>query len=553
MTELCGDIKTNIPSQLTEDFTNDNIGHSWLHPTKYTTQPLPLLEHLLANSSTAPARVDPSGLLQWVPSRVAKYRRLFDDINELLSVLCFIIPAPPPRGTEYMDTRISNGQISRNVFKNFGTWFVHRMVKTTTLTGSLSWIPVLCPDKLGSLVDRYLLLVRPVECIFTEVLSGRESLEIYKEFLWVQNGNRVTSPMFSQILGVKTRDYMGATLTLRPWRHIAISIMREFIPAHSGGNQIGDLLSNHSTHQAQKTYAREVTQLPFLTSDVLLQSRELCSTWHDVLGFGRNPSPIPMRLLSYGGQPIRSSSNPTPAQTSSATLERDALQRNISEIVKAAVQMGNQDLKVEMSSLIEKAVARGVASYLTKLGSKNRTEGRMPLTSNSLIPAQLPSASANSLVPSTSSDAPSANSLDPSTSSDDHPSSVPLEHRTNSDSAARRISARDSIHSSVIPETPPQRGSHRVLSSSIKPVDTGNASKTFNHYFMATTSSVTTASTSAKTRSQIVSSTQVEDSVNLSDRSTAGPPNQLEIGSDSHPNQSDPNYTGATSDGKWIQ
>ncbi|KAJ3476007.1 hypothetical protein NLI96_g11455 [Meripilus lineatus] len=181
---LCGSIPTNVSKDLTEDFSDRSIGLSWMHPTNFTGgAPLPLLKHLLEIAENCPAEVDSFGILHWNPANVAYYRRLFDQINLELSILCFILPAPSPRGTEFMDTRIRNDQISRNVYKSFGTWFIYRVVKMTNIMGSLAWIPTLLPSVLSELLDRYLLLIRPVEIIFTEILSGPASRALY-EHIW---------------------------------------------------------------------------------------------------------------------------------------------------------------------------------------------------------------------------------------------------------------------------------------------------------------------------------------------------------------------------------
>lgn len=380
MDTLCGSIEElDIPSDLTEDFTDDRMGWSWLDMQEFTKEPLPLLKHILSKTTDPVATVDSFGQLQWLPHRLSTYRQLFDEINRDLSILSFILPAPSPRGAEFMDMRIRNSQIPRNLYKNFGTWFVHRLVKTTTLVGKLSWVPVLCPDRLARLVDRYLLLVRPVESLFTGILSGSESRALYEEFMWVQGGERVTSLKFSRTLGQITRQYMDCELTLQPWRHIMVSIMREFIPPRFGGNNIGDLLSNHSTQLAQKTYAREVDQLPFLTTDILLDSREICTVWHDILGCGAHTPPIPMRLLSYNTSPpsLPASSSITP----SSVINLDAQVGQILETLKSHIQIENKRLQVENKRDIEDAVVSGISTYMVQSGLSGLAAEMKKLTS----------------------------------------------------------------------------------------------------------------------------------------------------------------------------
>ena len=365
---LCGSIPTNVSKDLTEDFSDRSIGLSWMHPTNFTGgAPLPLLKHLLEIAENCPAEVDSFGILHWNPANVAYYRRLFDQINLELSILCFILPAPSPRGTEFMDTRIRNDQISRNVYKSFGTWFIYRVVKMTNIMGSLAWIPTLLPSVLSELLDRYLLLIRPVEIIFTEILSGPASRALYEQFLWVQDGKRIDSPRFSQQLADMTEQYMGCRASIRILRHMTISIMREFTYTPTETNYIGDLVSNHSSHQAQKTYAREKGQLPFLTTDLLLKSRKFCQTWHDTLGVGENSPPIPFRLLASRLTTLYNNVSPTSTSLIPA-ITLDQISASVREITRATFKEENEAFKLQVSKVVEKSVAIGVSSFIAQSG-----------------------------------------------------------------------------------------------------------------------------------------------------------------------------------------
>ena len=144
-----------------------------------------------------------------------QYRQLFDEINDDLTILSFILPASSPHS-----------------------------IKTTTLTGMIFFMPVLCPDQLAALLDLYQLLIRPVKYIFTEILLGVESRSFYKEYIWVQNSIYIISIKFSQLLASTAGYYINYKLSLQPWRHIVISIMWEFVPSRFDSNHLSDLLSN---------------------------------------------------------------------------------------------------------------------------------------------------------------------------------------------------------------------------------------------------------------------------------------------------------------------
>ncbi|OBZ77880.1 hypothetical protein A0H81_01587 [Grifola frondosa] len=270
-------IPVNIPVDFAEDLTDDTVGYSWLSHGSFTQKTLPLLEVLFSHPDYSIGGVDAYGMFRWHRPGLMALRHELGHINRELAILCFILPAPPPRGTEFADTRLSNAQIPRNVYKDFGTWFIHHRTKTSGLTKSLSWVPTLCPKKLQTLLDWYCAVVRPVECLLAQILDEDGSLVQHEEYLWMQDGKHMNSEKFSHVLERTTQEFMGCGLSLHYWRHIAISIMREFIPSDIGGDHFGDTLSNHSTNQARQTYAREVGKLPFLQPMLCWRAVEFAS------------------------------------------------------------------------------------------------------------------------------------------------------------------------------------------------------------------------------------------------------------------------------------
>lgn len=340
-----------------EDMTNDAVGYSWLSMKSWTQLPYPLLDCLFNHPDYNIAEIDRQGQIQWNRADLMVLRRKFAEINRLLAVLCFLLPSPPPRGTEFADTRITNTHIARNVYVNFGLWFIHHRVKTSALTDSLSWVPTLCPKLLADQVHFYCVVIRPVEILIAGILDDEESVAQHREFLWMQDGKKMTSEIFSHILERTLEQHMGVGLNLSSWRHIAIAIMREFIPPHLTGDHVGDTLSNHSTNQARQTYSRENGQLPFLTTDALLDSRRFCELWHDVLNVGGHPIPIPLRLQGYQTTHQQASVVPSAGPAPALDLSQ------INNIVSAAVANGIDALKLELAESIRKAVAQGMIAY----------------------------------------------------------------------------------------------------------------------------------------------------------------------------------------------
>lgn len=362
------EIPIHVPKDLTENLNDDRLGFSWLDNNTYTEKPYPLLEYLLQpqEDAHALATLNPNGDLVWKPHQLHRYLAEFSEINANLAVLCFMIPAPPPRATEFTNLRIRNSQLPRNIFMHWGMWFIYRMVKTTNLTSKLSWVPALLPESLAEIVISYMVLIRPLEILFSKLLGRAEAVAAYEEFMWVQHGVQMTSAGFSDVLSKTTEAYADCQIGVRNWRHMSISMIREFVPPRLGPNSVNDLLSNHSSQQAQKTYARETNQLPFLTSDLMLESRDVCSFWHDTLGFGTNDPPIPIRLLSY--QARHGYSGESSKGFLGTSVDLDAKLEEWGGQLVSQLQVHQEAIRGEIEDSIQNAVAVGVTNCMAQTG-----------------------------------------------------------------------------------------------------------------------------------------------------------------------------------------
>ncbi|KAH9922438.1 uncharacterized protein B0H18DRAFT_879469 [Fomitopsis serialis] len=313
MHALCNgnDIPVKVPSDLCENLTDNRVGHSWLSTGSFTDSSQPLLKVLFEHPSYSLADVDDSGTFRWHYGGLSALRKDLADLSEELAVLCFMTPAPPPRGTEFVDTRLSNSQIPRNIYKNYGTWFIHQRTKTSALTESLSWTPTLCPEP------------------------------------------RITD------------TYMGIGLSLQYWRHIAVSLMREFIPPSNMADNFGDKSMNHNTNMARRVYAREVGHLAFLTTDAMLEARRFCEPWHNVLGLGKLPCPVALRVLDYG---TGTGANPAPNIPLGAGLTTV-----ICRTVTSTMNANFATLQVHLEDLVRASVMQGLAAQQHSSNAQSHT------------------------------------------------------------------------------------------------------------------------------------------------------------------------------------
>lgn len=287
-------------------------------------------------------------------------------------------PAPSPRGTEFTDTRFSNGSILRNILKNYGIWIVHRSTKMTQRNGHLSWVPTLCPTEIAELLNWYLVVVRPVEVTISHVFGETEGISSLEEYLWVQNGKRVTSDRFSTMLANYTEQYMHASINLSTWRHLSIAIMREYTFSNTTMDNIADSVSNHTTGQARKTYAREYGSLPAITTDVLRDVRSFCDIYHNVLGVGSNPPPLPIQLV------LRHTLNPGPhpsiaaSDAASGSINMEAMAKLISSSVHSCMQ----DFQLKLEQSVQLQIVKGLGSIAEVISNNVKSQIEQTMVSS---------------------------------------------------------------------------------------------------------------------------------------------------------------------------
>lgn len=300
-----------VPDDLVDDMTDHTAGYSWLENGNFTSTPHALLELLLKNPKSHLATFKGDNL-EWNHTEAYEIMSKLALVNRLLSVLLHIGPSQPARGTEHVDTKIRNSWRLRNLFwQNGKLWIVTQYTKTSNITGHDMFIPMMIPHRLANLLTYYLVVFRPLEMVISTFLFEKDALQNYHDYLYVEMGNRVTSDKFSDHLGALTAKFMKVKLTLNPYRHVAIAIKREFIPAiyhitSTHQDEVGDHSSGHSTAMARRIYATKTGDLPFLTTDAMREFSKFCSLWHNMMGYGTGPIPEPLQLQkslinSFGG------------------------------------------------------------------------------------------------------------------------------------------------------------------------------------------------------------------------------------------------------------
>lgn len=300
LTDVILERTSSMDESLSENFTDDRKQHSFLNDAALEKQYLPVLATLMDLNSTYALCDVRNGEVHWKKGNCVTLLTKLDELSDLLSVLCFMLPSQAPRGSEFVDYRLRNSDNLRNVFYSQGLWFANQRLKTSTLTMSYDFIPVLCPKVLERLMLDYLILVRPIQAILAGVCWGDEARATCEEFLFTRHGRRLTSDHFGSTFETLSMLFFAVDLNRRAWRHICIAIKREFIPPQfwlQEGDEVGDKTAGHSTSVANSTYAKTLGSLSNQTSETMRVFRQFHELWHNVLGVGNDIIPPPLEVV----------------------------------------------------------------------------------------------------------------------------------------------------------------------------------------------------------------------------------------------------------------
>lgn len=303
----CGHIiEYKIPEDFVDDMANRSFDYSYVDNAK-TVAPDALLQAILNDPGRGFVRIANDG--EAIMNHALMYNWLEAAYIAQMNIayLTQVSGGQPPRGTEAVDCRIRNRERLRNVMKTFGkTTVIYNYNKTTNNMGNDTIVPHQLSDEVGDLFDRFVLVVRPMQKVLGGLVYGKFCRSVYDEFFMVYYGKRMDSPMFSKGFQVFTEKYFHAHIDIQTYRHMAIAIKREYIPEYyyqhfKGRSDIGDYQAGHSTSTANRLYAVNSTGVMKVNTSLLHLCCQFSRQWHNVLGIGRFPPPLPLQFLAHPG------------------------------------------------------------------------------------------------------------------------------------------------------------------------------------------------------------------------------------------------------------
>lgn len=351
----------NIPNNVFDDWANEERGYSWTKNGKFTEDKRSLLAEMLKNPASCLAKINEAGEFKFDIASVWDFLHKCDSVNEKLALFSFFTAGQTPRVSEFVQHKFANSTRPRTVFRDHQSiWLATRRVKTENVTEKESFIPMKCHPELTKLLERYLLIVRPVEAELVKVVRDTEHYLAFTEFMWTRDCKPISCEAMRKSILQFTTEYFDTSIGTQEYRQICVEIGRVFLGSEFEIREedIDALASQagHSINMTRLRYAPEVGKIPSMSSDLLGRFARVSEAWWQVAGFRPGyPPMLPLRAR----QDLRASapiapSQPQPgpplvqapvfdtqaillAMTSAITAEMQKIERNLDGLVRRAV------------------------------------------------------------------------------------------------------------------------------------------------------------------------------------------------------------------------
>jgi hypothetical protein len=292
------DFGLNIPNDAGDNWANEERGYSWTERHAFLPDKRLLLAAMLAKPELKLAKLDDAGQLTFDHAAVWAFLHKCDALSEKIALLAFFTAGQTPRVSEFIDHKHANSTRPRTLFREGKSfWLATRRVKSETLVGKETFLPMKCHPELTRILERYLLIIRPVEAEMVKIVRGETQYHIYREYLWTKGGGRVTpDQMRASILKFNT-DYCGVAAGTRDYRQICVQMGRTFLGSEFEIKQEEmDALAQQAGHSitiARVKYATEEGQIASMSTDLLLRFGRVSEAWWEHAGFKPGCPPLP--------------------------------------------------------------------------------------------------------------------------------------------------------------------------------------------------------------------------------------------------------------------
>jgi len=362
----------DLDADVYDDWSNDHRGYSWTKNGKFIDDSRSLLAALLREQKSDLATIDEFGELRFKRSKVWEFINKCDVVNEKLSMLAFFTAGQTSRITEFVEHKFSNSTRPRTLFRDHETlWLAVRRLKTENILGKETFLPMKCYPELSKLLQRYLLVVRPVEAEFINILKGRKQYQVYMEYIWTKAGDALKPKQMYESITKFTTKYFGSSIGSQKYRQMCVAIGRVFIGSEyqlrlEEGFDVLASQAGHGLNMARTGYASEKDHHHGMPSDLLLRYGQVSEAWWEVTGLAPDtPAMVPLFVrqglrkctqwpLGHEALVAHAAPAPTPAfdpeafvhaLTASMAAQLEGFKASLLKDMHAAVAQGFSDIQ----------------------------------------------------------------------------------------------------------------------------------------------------------------------------------------------------------------
>ncbi|KAG2033932.1 hypothetical protein BDR03DRAFT_984745, partial [Suillus americanus] len=298
---LMGDnvVLTGMPDKVKDDHTNTMRGYSFLSESPFHGKRHSTFCYLVEYYTLAV--VDGEGRIAWnipgIKELLGRTLRVWEPLYHLLYITTHI----SCRGTQFIDHQVCNVDRNRNLFMGGNEMFLLTgYSKKTGITDRDSCTPGFVPKDVAFWVLELLGGgLRNAKAILAGIAYGKEAEHLYKTYLCVSEGQRITAAQFLENLHQWNQEYFDCRWGLRDFRQGAITMGRKFITPDDSYDAADGILAesaDHSTAVDHSHYAVVQGGMPRLSNNSMCKHRWLGDQWHSLLGLGPFPPPEPIRI-----------------------------------------------------------------------------------------------------------------------------------------------------------------------------------------------------------------------------------------------------------------
>ncbi|KAG1718527.1 uncharacterized protein EDB91DRAFT_1090004 [Suillus paluster] len=292
-------VMTKMPDQVKDDLTNTTRGYSFISENPFFEKRHSLLLFLVEQYNLA--MVDNAGRIAWNIPAVKELLRRTLRIWEPAYHLLYITTHISSRGTQFIDHQISNADRHRNLFMQGAEMFLLTgYSKKTSITDRDSCTPGFVPKDIAFWILEFLGGgLRTAEAILAGIVYGKDAEHLYRTYLCVGDGKRISPARFSANVQHMNYEYFECRWGLRDFRQGTITMGREFISPNESYAEADSILAesaDHSTNTDHAHYGIVHGSVPRLSNNTIIQQRWVSNEWHIFLGLGSSPPQQPVRL-----------------------------------------------------------------------------------------------------------------------------------------------------------------------------------------------------------------------------------------------------------------